>query len=298
MDLFPPDILGGLVYFARTAPVATNDAGADAYTDTEVVNARGYEGLVPTDRALLQWFVDTARRWTVVVSGLDTALYLVFAEDREVSDHIVSEPQVLGFVAEIVGVDLCLAEAVEVRMPVEREKGVDVSPFQLTVSCSSVAHRMGDPDRFAQRADLDPNNVVASIAAVIFVAPEGEQRSKRWMSFWQVRDGEGHYLRLGLGRCLDAEDADLIRSQFGQGHSDAVANVFRIPGAPNVGAGAAEVSTKDSGIADGQAKGLTRQDKRDPSPTGPTTPQPAVTAGYPGARQLRRRGRSRSGATG
>lgn len=117
--------------------------------------------------------------------------------------------------------------------------------------------------------------------------------------FFYLNDPLQSYIRNNFGIDSRRTLAQVIAANTDLPAAQLPANVFRIPGAPNVGAGsvgAAEVSAtpKDSGIA----AGPTRQNKRDPSPNKQTAPQPAVTAGYPGARQLHRRGRSRSGAIG
>jgi hypothetical protein len=123
--------------------------------------------------------------------------------------------------------------------------------------------------------------------------------------FFYLNDPLQSYIRNNFGIDSRKTLAQLITANTDVPAAQLPANVFRLPGAPNVGAGsvsAAEAATVVSATpADANAEAvaaatsLTRQDKRNPSPA-KQTPLSGITAGYPSARQLHRR-RRRCGVT-
>jgi hypothetical protein len=112
--------------------------------------------------------------------------------------------------------------------------------------------------------------------------------------FFYLNDPLQSFIRSNFGIDSRRTLAQVIAANTDLPAAQLPANVFRIPGSPNVGAGSAGASETFTATATDNAvmtaTTLTRQDKRNPDPA-KQTPQPAVTAGYPSARQLHRRGR-------
>jgi hypothetical protein len=116
--------------------------------------------------------------------------------------------------------------------------------------------------------------------------------------FFYLNDPLQSYIRSNFGIDSRRTLAQVITANTDLPAAQLPANVFRLPGAPNVGAGSVneasiDATPTDSGNAAVAATNLTRHDKRNPSPVNQTTPQSAITGLYPSARQLHRRRRQR-----
>jgi heme peroxidase len=116
--------------------------------------------------------------------------------------------------------------------------------------------------------------------------------------FFYLNDPLQSYIRGNFGIDSRRTLAQVIAANTDLPAAQLPANVFRLPGAPNVGAGSVneagiDAIPTDSGNAAVAATTLTRHDKRNPSPANQKTPQSAITGLYPSARQLHRRRRQR-----
>jgi hypothetical protein len=114
--------------------------------------------------------------------------------------------------------------------------------------------------------------------------------------FFYLNDPLQSFIRNNFGIDSRKTLAQVVALNTDVPASQLPANVFRIPGAPNIGAGAVSAdtpSTMDSADTGGTAATpapsyLTRHNKRTNTAPNSRSTQPAVTAGYPGARTLRR----------
>ncbi|MEV4316159.1 peroxidase family protein [Actinocrispum sp. NPDC049592] len=113
--------------------------------------------------------------------------------------------------------------------------------------------------------------------------------------FFYLNDPLQSYIRSNFGIDSRRTLAQVIAANTDIPANQLPANVFRIPGAPNAGAGpvdaveAAEaVAAQPEPTVAASTSTLTRHDSRTPLPAKQATP-PAITGLYPGARQLHRR---------
>ncbi len=110
--------------------------------------------------------------------------------------------------------------------------------------------------------------------------------------FFYLNDPLQSYIRSNFGIDSRRTLAQVIAANTDIPASQLPANVFRIPGAPNVGAGSADaaeaVAAQPDATVAASSSSLTRHDSRTPLPAKQASP-PAITGLYPGARQLHRR---------
>ncbi|WP_165960250.1 peroxidase family protein [Actinocrispum wychmicini] len=116
--------------------------------------------------------------------------------------------------------------------------------------------------------------------------------------FFYLNDPLQDYIRSNFGIDSHRTLAQVIAANTDVPATQLPANVFRLPGAPNVSAGLVGDSAADAVAPAPDAtpaavatSSLTRHDSRNPSPANKSTPQSAITGQYPIARQLHRRPR-------
>lgn len=125
--------------------------------------------------------------------------------------------------------------------------------------------------------------------------------------FFYQNDPLQNYIRTTFGIDSRKTLAQVITANTDVSPTELPANVFRIPGSPNIAAG--EVMGEATVVPDTSAaradvasalepSGLTRHNNSTPGSDAPQkSPQPAVSAGYPASRQLGRHGRRQPAPT-